>query len=197
MFNKRKQQKLEQKKFETRLKIKQTLNKMKGQSNKLDSFKKNYIDKAKQASLVGDQTAYNLAKTGLKICLSKQKFLNQMIINFELSLEIADMNKLVTEFFSGINDISQQIQTVTGGLDMSKAQAAYEKALANNASQYEALESFLTETNNSFESMNDITTSVNDEEIDNLISNEAADQTENFDKEIDEKITKLKERMAN
>ena len=120
-----------------------------------------------------------------------------MIINFELSLEIADMNKLVTEFFSGINDISQQIQTVTGGLDMSKAQAAYEKALANNASQYEALESFLTETNNSFESMNDITTSVNDEEIDTLISNEAADQTENFDKEIDEKINKLKERMAN
>ena len=118
MISKRKQEKLNQKKFETRMKIKQTLNRMKGQSNKLEAFKKSYIEKAKQASLTGDPTSYNLAKTGLKICLSKQKFLNQMIVNFELSLEIADMNKLVTEFFSGINSISEQIETVTGGLDM-------------------------------------------------------------------------------
>lgn len=196
MISKRKQEKLNQKKFETRMKIKQTLNRMKGQSNKLEVFKKSYIEKAKQASLTGDPTSYNLAKTGLKICLSKQKFLNQMIVNFELSLEIADMNKLVTEFFSGINSISEQIETVTGGLDMSKAQAAYEKALSNNASQYEALESFLNETNNSFESMNDMTTAVNDEEIDKLISNQAADQMENIDRDIDEKITKLRERIG-
>lgn len=196
MISKRKQEKLNQKKFETRMKIKQTLNRMKGQSNKLEAFKKNYIEKAKQASLTGDPTSYNLAKTGLKICLSKQKFLNQMIVNFELSLEIADMNKLVTEFFAGINSISEQIETVTGGLDMSKAQAAYEKALSNNASQYEALESFLNETNNSFESMNDMTTAVNDEEIDKLISNQAADQMENIDRDIDEKITRLRERIG-
>lgn len=196
MISKRKQEKLNQKKFETRMKIKQTLNRMKGQSNKLEAFKKSYIEKAKQASLTGDPTSYNLAKTGLKICLSKQKFLNQMIVNFELSLEIADMNKLVTEFFSGINSISEQIETVTGGLDMSKAQAAYEKALSNNASQYEALESFLNETNNSFESMNDMTTAVNDEEIDKLISNQAADQMENIDRDIDEKITRLRERIG-
>ena len=196
MTSKRKQEKLNQKKFETRMKIKQTLNRMKGQSNKLEAFKKSYIEKAKQASLTGDPTSYNLAKTGLKICLSKQKFLNQMIVNFELSLEIADMNKLVTEFFSGINSISEQIETVTGGLDMSKAQAAYEKALSNNASQYEALESFLNETNNSFESMNDMTTAVNDEEIDKLISNQAADQMENIDRDIDEKITRLRERIG-
>ena len=196
MISKRKQEKLNQKKFETRMKIKQTLNRMKGQSNKLETFKKSYIEKAKQASLTGDPTSYNLAKTGLKICLSKQKYLNQMIVNFELSLEIADMNKLVTEFFSGINSISEQIETVTGGLDMSKAQAAYEKALSNNASQYEALESFLNETNNSFESMNDMTTAVNDEEIDKLISNQAADQMENIDRDIDEKITRLRERIG-
>ena len=79
---------------------------------------------------------------------------------------------------------------------MSKAQAAYEKALSNNASQYEALESFLNETNNSFESMNDMTTAVNDEEIDKLISNQAADQMENIDRDIDEKITRLRERIG-
>ena len=79
MFNslkEKRKQKQHQQEFETRMKIKQTLNKMKNQSNGLDKFKMSYIEKAKKASLEGDQAAYNLAKSGLKICLSKQKFLS-------------------------------------------------------------------------------------------------------------------------
>lgn len=196
-FKKRKAEKLNQKNFETRMRIKQTLNRMKTQSNKLDEFKMNYIEKAKKASLEGDQKTYNLAKNGLKICLTKQKFLNQMVANCELSLELSDMNKVVTEFMSAINVLGEQMQTVTSGIDMSKAQVAYEKALANNASQYEALDTFLSETNNSFDSLNESTgASVSDDEIDKLISNQAADQVEEIDHEIDCKINRLRERMS-
>ena len=200
MFNfikKRKAEKLNQKNFETRMRVKQTLAKMKNQCNKLEEFKMNYINKAKKASLEGDQATYNLAKSGLKICLSKQRFLNQMVAQFELSLEVSDMNKVVTEFMSGINAIGEQMQVVTSGIDMSKAQIAYEKALANNASQYEALETFLSETNNSFDSLNEVnSTAVSDDEIDKLISNQAADQVEEIDHEIDCKINRLRERMS-
>lgn len=200
MFNfikKRKAEKLNQKNFETRMRVKQSLAKMKNQCNKLEEFKMNYINKAKKASLEGDQATYNLAKSGLKICLSKQRFLNQMVAQFELSLEVSDMNKVVTEFMSGINAIGEQMQVVTSGIDMSKAQIAYEKALANNASQYEALETFLSETNNSFDSLNEVnSTAVSDDAIDKLISNQAADQVEEIDHEIDCKINRLRERMS-
>lgn len=199
MFNKikeRKEQQLQQKNFELRMKIKQTLNKMKTQSNSLDNFKTSYIEKAKKASLQGDQTTYNLAKSGLKICLSKQRFLNQMITNFELSLEIADMNKVVTEFVAGVNNLGEQMQSVLGFADMASAKVAYDKALANNASQYEALEAFLNETNNSFESINDSIATVSDEEIDKLISNQAADQISGIDDEIDTKISQLREKIG-
>ena len=199
MFEKwknKKAEKIQQKNFEARMKIKQTLNKMKNQSSKLDSFKLSYIEKAKKASLEGDSTTYNLAKSGLKICLSKQRFLNQMITNFELSLEIADMNKVVAEFVGGVNTLGEQMQQVMSGVDMTNAKLAYDKALANNASQYEALETFLNETNNSFESMNDCIATVSDEEIDNLISNQAADQIGGIDDEIDTKISQLKEKIG-
>ena len=42
-----------QKEVQTRMHIKQTLNKMKNQSNKLEDFKKSYIDQAKKSALNG------------------------------------------------------------------------------------------------------------------------------------------------
>ena len=199
LFKKREEKRRElkkQKEIQTRLHIKQALNKMKNQSNKFESFKQAYIENAKKAALTGNQETYNLAKTGLKICLSKQKCLDQMIANFELSLQVADMNKLVTDFFSGINLLSEQMQDVTCGLDMSKAQAAYEKALANNESQYDALDAFLTTTGESIEALNGSDTSVSDEEIDKLINIQAADQVDAIDHEIENKISQLRERIG-
>jgi len=192
----KKQEKLKQQEFEARMRVKQTLNKMKIKSNKFDEFKNSYIEKAKKASLEGNKEIYDLAKTGLKICLSKQRYLDQMIANFELSLEISDMNKVVSEFFEGINILSNQMQTVSGGVDMSKAQAAYEKALMNNESQYEALETFLSEANSSFENMNGVVSPITDEEIDKLIFTQAADQVDSMDAEIEHKISRLKERIG-
>ena len=199
LFKKRDEKRKEaqrQKEIQTRLHIKQALNKMKNQSSKFESFKQTYIENAKKAALTGNQETYKLAKTGLKICLSKQKCLDQMIANFELSLQVADMNKLVTEFFSGLNLLSEQMQNVTCGVDMTKAQAAYEKALANNESQYDALDAFLTTTGESIESLNGSDSSVSDEEIDKLIDVQAADTVDSIDHEIDNKISQLRERIG-
>ena len=199
LFKKRDEKRKEaqrQKEIQTRLHIKQALNKMKNQSSKFESFKQTYIENAKKAALTGNQETYKLAKTGLKICLSKQKCLDQMIANFELSLQVADMNKLVTEFFSGLNLLSEQMQNVTCGVDMTKAQAAYEKALANNESQYDALDAFLTTTGESIEALNGSDSSVSDEEIDKLIDVQAADTVDSIDHEIDNKISQLRERIG-
>ncbi len=106
------------------------------------------------------------------------------------------MNKLVTEFFSGLNLLSEQMQNVTCGVDMTKAQAAYEKALANNESQYDALDAFLTTTGESIEALNGSDSSVSDEEIDKLIDVQAADTVDSIDHEIDNKISQLRERIG-
>ena len=191
-----KQEKQRQKEAQIRVHIRQSLNKMKNQSNKLEEFKKSYIDNAKKAALTGNQETYKLSKTGLKICLAKQKCLDQMIANFELSLQVADMNKIVAEFFNGINLLSSQMDVVTGGLDMSKAQVAYEKALANNESQYDALEAFLETAGESIASVNGNESTISDEEIDKLISVQAADAEDSFDRDIETKISHLREKIG-
>ena len=76
-----------EKEMQARISVKRTLASMKKQSTKLEAFKKEYIEKAREASLIGNQQTFRLSKAGLKLCLSKQKFLDSMIANFELATD--------------------------------------------------------------------------------------------------------------
>ncbi len=186
-----------EKELQARINVKRTLGMMKKQSGKLDTFKKDYITKARKAVLIGNTQTYKLAKSGLKLCLSKQKFLDTMIANFEISMQINDMNQVIGEFVKGMNIISDQMKNITSTLDMTKAQAAYDKALANNAGQYEALDIFLSTAVDSIETMDDFDGNVSDDEIDKLISNQVLDDESVTDNEIDEKIKSIRERITN
>lgn len=196
-----KQQRLEEQKRERELKgrinVKRTLSMIKKQSAKLETFKKEYINKARNAIQVGNKQTYQLAKSGLKICITKQGFLDTMIANFEISMQISDMNKVISEFVNGMNILSDQIQMITPNVDMTKAQIAYEKAIANNAGQYEALDVFLSTAVDSIELIDDAGSAITDEEINNLISNQVLDLEDKLDKEIDEKISTIKTQMNN
>ena len=51
-----------EKEIQTKISIRKTLNNMKSQSAKFDSFKKDYIDKARKAALINNKQTYNRAK---------------------------------------------------------------------------------------------------------------------------------------
>ena len=184
-----------EKEMQAKIRIKKTLNNMKSQSAKLDDFKKDYIEKARKAALINNKQTYSLAKQGLKLCLSKQKFLDSMIGNFEIALQMNEMNKLINEFVNGMNLIAEELKGVTSSIDITKAQMAYEKALANNQGQYEALDAFLAEAQSSIESFNTTDTDVSEDEIDMLINNQALDEESKFDDEIEQKIESIRKKM--
>ena len=184
------------KEIQARINIKRTLGNMKKQLAKLDDFKNDYITKARESALVGNKQTYALAKSGLKLCLSKQRFLDCMIANFEISLQISDMNKVIGEFVSGMNDISEQMKSVTTSFDMTQAQQAYETALAQNENQYEALDAFLSTAAESLESFSGTENNVSDDEIDKLISIQAVGAEQTLDKEIEDKILAIRDKMS-
>ena len=186
---------LKEKEISTKIRIRRTLNDMKLQSSKLDGFKKDYIEKARQAALINNKQTYNLAKQGLKLCLSKQRFLDSMVANFEIALQMNEMNKVINGFVSGMNLIADEMKGVTSTIDIAKAQAAYEKALASNQGQYEALDAFLREAEGSIESFAGNENDVSEDELDMLINNEACDSEDSLDKEIDEKIANVRQKM--
>lgn len=184
-----------EKEIQTKASIRRTLNNMKSQSAKLDTFKKDYIEKARKAVLINNKQNYNLAKQALRLCLSKQRFLDSMISNLEIALQVNEMNKIINEFVGGMNLISEEMKGITSSIDITKAQAAYEKALANNEGQYEALDAFLREAEGSIESFNGNDSDVSDDELNKLINNQAADSESELDDELDQKINALRQKM--
>lgn len=185
-----------EKEMQAKIRIRRTLNNMKGQSAKLEGFKKDYIEKARKAALINNKQNYSFAKQGLKLCLSKQRFLDSMVSNFEIALQMNEMNKVINQFVAGMNEIAEDLKGVTSTLDIAKAQAAYDKALANNEGQYEALEAFLTEAESSIESFNGNNADVSDDELDKLINNQAVDSETEMDDEIDSKISAIRQKMG-
>ena len=181
--------------IQKKISIRKSLNNMKSQSAKLDTFKKDYIEKARNAALINNKQTYNLAKQGLKLCLSKQRFLDSMIGNFEIALQMNEMNKVINGFVNGMNLVSEEMKGITSPIDITKAQQAYDKALANNEGQYEALDAFLKEAEGSLESFNGNETDVSDDEIDKLINNEALNSEAEIDKEIEQKIYLLGQKI--
>ena len=115
---KEEEEKLKEKEISTKIRIRRTLNDMKLQSSKLDGFKKDYIEKARQAALINNKQTYNLAKQGLKLCLSKQRFLDSMVANFEIALQMNEMNKVINGFVSGMNLIADEMKGVTSTIDI-------------------------------------------------------------------------------
>ncbi len=182
--------------IQRKISIRNTLNRMKTQSAKLEPFKKDYIEKAKHGLLINSKSTYNLAKQSLKICLSRQKYLDAMIANMEIALEMTEMNKIIGEFVNSMNLLSEDMGDITSSIDISKAQTAYEKALANNESQYEAIDAFLKEAEGSIESFNGNASDISDEEIDKLINNQATDSESESMDEIDKKIEQLQKKMS-
>ena len=184
-----------EKEVQTKIKIRKTLNGMKAQSAKLESFKKDYIDKARKAALINNKRNYNFAKQGLRLCLSKQRFLDSMVGNFEIALQMNEMNKVINGFVKGMNTIAEEMKGITTSIDIAKAQAAYERALENNEGQYEALDAFLKEAEASLESFNGSEGDVSEDELDKLINNQAVDSETELDDEIDNKIDAIRKQM--
>ena len=186
-----------EKEIQAKIRIRKSLNSMKSQSVKLEGFKKEYIEKARKAALINNKPNYNLAKQGLKLCLSKQRFLDSMIGNFEIALQMNEMNKVINQFITGMNTISDDMKGITSSIDISKAQEAYEKALANNEGQYEALDAFLQEAEASIESFAGNENDVSEDELDKLINTQAVDSETSIDEEIDQKINAIRQKMGN
>lgn len=200
-IKKRKAQKLQeeenrkkQAELEAKMRIKRKLSGMKQQSMKLDAYKASYIDKARKAKLDNNAHDYNLAKQALKACLTQKRLIDTMVTQFEITMEMNEMNKVIGGFVTGMQEIADDLKGITNAVDISKALATYDLAMAQNQSQYEALESFLEQAEASLTEFNGAS-NIQDDEIDRLIENQAMDSESEIGKNIEDKIAALKNKM--
>lgn len=170
------EEKRQQAAFQAKASAKLTLSKMTKQIARLDGFKDKYIAMAIKSKKLGDDVNYQNARSGLKLCLGKQRVLSSMVSSFEIAMDTNDMNETIGSFIQGINDLSSQMSMITSTLDFTKAQQAFQQAMAKNATQYAALDAFVSTTSDSISTLEVGDCGVSDKEIDSMIDHKAADE---------------------
>lgn len=173
--------------------IKQTINSMNKQIAKLEEQKKKYIESGKEAKQKGLTSQYNLALAGLRMCLTQQKRVYEMKLNFEITSQMKDITKMTSEFLKGMQVLSKDMCKISKERDFLKVQKQFAEAMTGVELQTEQMEGFMDETESSFSSAYSGSEADN-KELDALIGNEAAsdDITSSM---IDKELEEIKKKM--
>ena len=172
--------------------IKQTINAMNKQIQKLEEQKQLYIDAGKQAKEKGLDAQYNLALSGLRMTIAQQKRVYEMKLNFEITSQMKDMTAMTNEFLGAIQVISKDIANTTTA-DMSKLTSELRMAMDKVSEQTENLGEMLEESQDSVGDFTATSNIVSDDEINALIYGQqtpGAQQTTG--NQIDDELAALK-----
>ncbi len=173
--------------------IKQTINSMNKQIQKLEEQKEKYIAAGKEAKQKGLTAQFNLALSGLKMTIAQQKRVYEMKLNFEITSQMKDMSMMTSEFLKGMGSLSKDMMKLTKERDFKKVQSQFTEAMLSVETQAEEMENFMDETQSAF-STSSMTSSEDAKEIEGLITNQAA-QEESVDASIDRELEALRRKM--
>lgn len=192
MFDKRKRQK------EIRKKIlfNKTLSNMRKYVSSLENQKLHYIEMAKEAHLNGSKEQYNLAVNGLKMAVAYQKKAKEMLLNFELTMQLRDLSQVTGDFLGGMVKLSSDMSKIISKQDYAKVAESFEKAMGKVEEQNIQMEHFMDTTEIGFENIAADPSNVSDEEINKLIDFEAKEDIKSKDSEIDSKIEEIEKLLS-
>lgn len=184
---------ISKKEIKKKMLIKQTINTMNKQIQKLEEQKKVYIEAGKQAKQNGLTAQYNLALSGLRMTIAQQKRVYEMKLNFEITSQMKDMSAMTSEFLKGMGSLSKDMMKLTKEKDFLKVEKQFIEAMTSVEIQTEQMENFMDKTESVFSSTYAGTESDN-KELEVLIGNESV--TDNLtEQQIEKELEELKKRM--
>lgn len=184
---------ISQKEVNKRLLIKKTINAMNKQLQKLEEQKKTYIEAGKQAKQKQLPAQYNLALSGLRMCIAQQRRVYEMKLNFEITSQMKDMSAMTAEFLKGMSILSKDMMKLTKEKEFNKVQKQFAEAMTGVEVQTERMEEFMNDTEASFSDAYGGSETDNSE-LDQLLGNEAV--ADNITEQMIEKeLEELKKKM--
>ena len=163
----------------------------------LDSQKNKYIESAKKAKKIGSESQYNLSISGLKTAIAQQRRAEEMLLNFELTSQMKDLTSMTSSFLKGMSTLSKDMAKITSNNDFVKVQQQFEKAMLGVEDTSEKLDTFLENTDASFEG---IATKdgqdIDDKMIEKVINSDLQNEEDELDAELNSKIEEIKKSIS-
>ncbi|MCD8201455.1 MAG: hypothetical protein LUD47_05260 [Clostridia bacterium] len=138
--NKKSPQELEE---ERSARLQTTLDNMNTQLIKLDKIKKTYASKAAEAEARGLETQKQQARSLLKKTMQQEKQIYGMVMSIELAVQTKELSSISEAFLQCMDDISADLSTNTGKVNVKKVQNQFMKAGYAQKQQEERLNQML------------------------------------------------------
>ena len=181
--------------MEQRMIVKKTIRSIEKYLAKLQEQKVKALEAAKRAKLEGSTQQYSLALSGLRTAMAQEKKAKEMLLNFELTLQMRDLSKMTSEFLNGMSLMSKEMTAITKDMDFAKVQKQFEEAMIGVEQTTDNIDAMLDTTNDSFSAISSAHGKIDDAELEKLINNQLSDVDANVDKEIDAKMSELKKML--
>ena len=148
------------------IKIRQGIRRIERAVKEQGKFSDELIGNARQAKEIGDKSQYNFIRGMLKKSMAFRNTLERQLLVIKNALILKQQAESGLNFVQSMSLISSEITRLYSETDLTKTQAAWEKAMTQSGSMGEKTEIFL----DGMESMAaEDTTEIDDAEIDALI----------------------------
>ena len=188
---------LSKKEIKKKMLVKQTINAMNKQIQKLEEQKQVYIDAGKQAKERGLAAQYNLALSGLKMTMAQQRRVYEMKLNFEITSQMKDMTMMTGEFLKGMGSLSKDMMKLSSDKEFLKVGKQFTAAMAEVETQSQLLDDFMDTTQSAFEA-GTIASPSDNAELDGLMAVDGASADGNADmlSDIEKELEALKKEIG-
>ena len=181
----------QEKEMERKMLVKKTMRNIEKYITQLQGQKEKAIESAKQAKIQGSPQQYSLAVSALKTALSQEKKAKEMLLNFELTLQMRDLAQMTSSFLDGMSVLSVEMKKITGDMNFAKVQTQFTQAMQGVEETTENIDAMLDNTDMSFSSISSNNANISNDEIERMINFQASNNENDLDSDIDKKLNEL------
>ncbi|HLY76079.1 MAG TPA: hypothetical protein VKU80_18315 [Planctomycetota bacterium] len=188
----------EEKRIERDIEVRKGVNSLKRNIRDLSKHEISYIQKAKKARKIGDQSQYDFLKRQLKKTAAQRRMRERQLLSIETAVQIKNQAESDSDFAKSMGAVAKAVSEVYGSVDFAKTQKNFEKAMMQAETLQQQMEIFLEMTqehvmSGEVEGEDQV---VSDAEIDKMLDEEVVhEEGGSVDKDIEKGLKDIQDEL--
>ena len=189
----------EEKRIERDIEVRKGVNSLKRNIRDLAKHEFSYIQKAKKAKKIGDNSQYDFLKRQLKKTAGQRRMRERQLLSIETAVQIKNQAESDADFAKSMGAVAKAVSEVYGSVDFAKTQKNFEKAMMQAETLQQQMEIFLEMTqehvmSGEVEGEDQV---VSDAEIDKMLNEEVEHEetSGSIDKDIEKGLKDIQDEL--
>jgi hypothetical protein len=188
----------EEKRIERDIEVRKGVNSLKRNIRDLAKHEFSYIQKAKKAKKIGDNSQYDFLKRQLKKTAGQRRMRERQLLSIETAVQIKNQAESDADFAKSMGAVAKAVSEVYGSVDFAKTQKNFEKAMMQADTLQQQMEIFLEMTqehvmSGEVEGEDQV---VSDAEIDKMLDEEVVhEEGGSVDKDIEKGLKDIQDEL--